>query len=400
MATGSRDEYIKALEAEAEARRKQDVINTNILNSDDPNLLIAQDIIIGMAVGQVVDALTVDLLKDSLLRALKGEKAVKIPFKNSRNFLKLGPGAVRKCLESTTSRIKSAGLRAVKVLNQAPKAFKAAVASAKASRIAIQNAIKKMSEKKSATAAKLSGKASRKIADAVARMVGRAAAKASAAVAKQTAAMSAKATAMAAACAGGPIVCAASIAITVVLLAFDVVNIVLDIMDTKGYSVVIYKADIKAIAESTKEWMNIEYNTQEDPAFFDEEIFFDWESFLYDIDENDNIVANEEWVPRYEAYRDEYMKIHFGITGDWRSRIETVDASKPDDPGVLAPITLQMQELSKTLKKQPKKPKRNTNTNTVLIVSILTVVFVVGIIIFMNSNGEYGSEPSTNNGGT
>lgn len=398
MATNSQedDEYIKALRVEAEARRKQDAINTNILNSDDPVLQIAQDLIIGFAVGTVVDAVTVDLLKDSLLRALKGQKAVKVPFKGGRKFLKISPKAVMNSIKSATSRIKTKGLKAIRVLNHNPKLMKEVVKTAKATRAALKQATEKMTQKSTTTAAKLSGKASAKLSARAAAVSLKITIKAGAAVSKMTASMAAKASAMAAACVGGPIVCAASIALTVALLAFDVVNAVLDILDTKGYSVVLYKADIKAVAESTNEWMNSEYNTQEDPAFFSEEIFFDWQSFLYDIDEDENIVANEVWAPRYEALRDVYMK-NLGITGDWRSRVDTVDVSDPTDPGVLSPLTLQMKELSGQLKPKRKKPKQN-KTTIILIVSILSIVFIVGIIIFFKSNGE-GPEPSTNNQG-
>jgi hypothetical protein len=391
MADESQDEYMKALEAEAAARRKQDVVNTNILNSDDPNMQMAQDVIIGYAAGQVLDAVTIDLLKDSLVRAIKGEKAIQIPFKKTRQVLKLGPKAVRECVEATAARIKSQGVRILKTINQAPKALKEALAAAKASRAAYKKAAQSVATKTSTT---LAPKASAKLAVVGAKST-RTAVKAG-----KGAWAAGKAVRALAGCVAGPVGCAASIALEVAMLAFDVINIVLDILDEKGYQVVIYKADIKAVAESTSKWMNSEYNTQENPAYFDEEIFFDWESFLYDIDENGNIVANEQWAPRYEKLRDEYMA-SIGITGDWRSRIETVDMSKPDDPGVLGPVTLQMQELAKEMKKKPKpKPKPKSNTTMILIVSIITVVFVVGIIIFMNSSGEDGSEPSTNNGGT
>jgi hypothetical protein len=399
MATDSRDEqYIKALQAEADERRKQDAINTNILNSDDPNLLIAQDIIIGMAVGSVVDAVTVDLLKDSLLRALKGQKAVKIPFKNSSKVLKLSPKAILECIKSSVDRIKTQGLKAIKVLNQAPKAMKAAVAAAKAVRNAVKNAVKKAATQSVSTSVRLSGRAAERMARFVASQTAKVATRVATKVATMTTNIGTKVAMMASTCVAGPIVCAASMAITVVLLAFDVVNIVLDILDAKGYSVVLYKADIKAVAESSKEWMNSEYNTEENRNFFDEEIFFDWESFLYDIDDDGNFFANEVWAPRYEQLRDEYMT-SIGITGDWRSRVDTIDMSTPTDPGALSPVTVHMQELKKQFKPKKKKPKKKKNNTTIILVaSILTIVFVVGIIIFMNSNGE-GSEPSTNNKG-
>lgn len=395
----SDDALIKKYRKEAEERRKRDIINTNILNSDDPTLQIAQDVILGYAVGQAVDAVTVDLLKDSLVRAIQKSRAVKVPFKGAGKSIKFGPKAIQKCIKAVQTRIKSLGYQAVQKLNQAPGVLKKLITQAKLAKTAVINAAKRVAAE---VAEKGFIKATQRAAQRIAARAAAIAAKIAAKVAAKTAATATKIAtrqaAMAGACAVTGPGCAAVIALEVILLAFDAINIALDIIDEQGFSVVLYKPDIKAVAESTKEWMNNNYNTSEDPKYMSEEIFFDWESFLYDIDENDNIIANEEWGTKYEKYRDDYMR-HIGITGDWRSRLETEDVADSKDPGVLTPLTVQMLEITKPFRK--KTPPRSDNTK-IIIISILIVVFIVIIIILVTSKGDdgaEGSESNTNNQG-
>jgi hypothetical protein len=410
------DALIKKYRKEAEERRKQDAINTNILASDDPTLQLAQDIILGYAVGQAVDAVTVDLLKDSFIRAIKGNKAMNVPFKQSGKSLKLGPKAINRCIKAVVGKIKTNSLRVAAKLNQAPRALKAALGLAKASKTAVKEAAEKVAkeaaeklaqevaekaakEASERAAAKISAKVAERLAQKAAQIQAKVAARAAIKASTKAAEMGTKHAAMAGACAVTGPGCVAVIALEVLLLAFDAINIALDIIDEQGYSVVIYKPDIKAVEESTMQWMNDNYNTQENPNYMSEEIFFDWENFLYEVDEDEQIVASEEWGTQYAKYQDEYMK-KIGIEGDWRSRVDTLDVSKPTDPGVLSSVTLQMVELKKEIKR--KKPPPKSNKTKIIVISILAVVFVVIIILLVTSTGDdgaEGSEPSTNNSG-
>jgi hypothetical protein len=53
---------------------------------------------------------------------------------------------------------------------------------------------------------------------------------------------------------------------------------------------------------------------------------------VFDTDpKTQQLVVDDVWGPKYNAYQDEYMK-SIGITGDWRSRVEAHDFEQPPKP--------------------------------------------------------------------
>jgi hypothetical protein len=173
--------------------------------------------------------------------------------------------------------------------------------------------------------------------------------------------------------------CAVGLAIMALQLAFDGFNIAMDIIDPNGYSMIIYKADIKVVAEVTGQWVQSELSDGK-PNYLDEEVFFNEIDFLYEYDDDGNIQGNEYWCRVFEKYRDEYMT-GIGITGDWRARIPSLDVSNANTPGVLSPLTLALQEYKKEiikLRAQEKKKK----TNVILFTTVLFVIIFLTIIIF------------------
>ncbi len=355
---GSNPEALAELQRQAADRKKQDYINTNILNSNDPALQIAQDAIIGYAASEAVESVTIDVLRTNLIKALEGKKAVEIPFKNSIKVLKIGPKAIQKAIEVATKRAISKSVRAAKVLTSAPKLLKSIVSAAKAAAAAARAAVKAV--RVTVAAAKAAVKAGEVMATSAIK----------------------GATVMGTICAAtgaasGGLGCLVGVAVMVLQLAFDAFNLAMDIIDPNGYSVVIYKKDIEVIAQTTGEWVNKEYG-EDNPNYLDEEVFFDWESHLYDVDDEGNIKANEEWATKYEKYRDEYMT-NLGITGDWRSRIPSTNSVKATDPGVLSPLTLTFQEYKKEADAYLKSKK---SSSSVLLFAVILFVILFLIFIF------------------
>lgn len=352
-------EALAEIQRQAAERKQQDYLNTNILGSDDPALMIVQDAVIGYAASEAVESVTIDVLKKNLIKALEG-KAVEIPFKGaSKQVLKIGPKGISKAIQVATKRAVTSAVQASKVLTTAPKLLKSIVTAAKA---AIQAARAAAAAVKVGVAAARAGTVMAASATRGATMMGAICA----ATGAQTAGVG----------------CLVGIAVMVLQLAFDAFNLAMDMIDPNGYSIVIYKKDIELVAQTTGEWVNNEYGDG-NTNYLDEEIFFDWESHLYEIDEQGNINANEEWATKYEIYRDEYMT-GLGITGDWRARIPSVSSVKSTDPGVLSPLTLTFQEYKKEadVYLDSRKPKKSTSSTLLFIIILFTIIFLTFIIFF------------------
>lgn len=366
---GSNPEELAELQRRSAERIQQDYVNTNILQSDDPALMIAQDAIIGYAVSEAVESVTIDVLRKNLVAALSKDVAVEIPIKTSTKAviktLKLGPKALGKTITAVTARSIRSGMAASKVLMSAPKLLKTIASSVKAAIKSARAAMAaaKLSVKTTIAATKASIKAGTVMAQAAAK-----------------GAMMMGAICAATGPATGGVGCLAGMAVMVLQMAFDAFNLAMDILDPNGLSVVIYKSDIELVAKTTGEWVNKEYG-EDNPNYLDEEVFFDWESHLYEIDDEGNINANEEWTTKYETYRDEYMS-SLGITGDWRSRIPSVSTVLASDPGVLSPMTLVFQEYKKEAEVYLNSKKPKTGNSTLLFIIILFVIIFLIFIIF------------------
>jgi hypothetical protein len=367
---GSNPEELAELQRRSAERIQQDYLNTNILQSDDPALMIAQDAIIGYAASEAIESVTIDVLRKNLVAALTKDVAVEIPIKSSikglTKTLKLGPKALVKTIQTISTRSITKAVKASKVLTSAPKLLKAIATATKAAIRAARAAMAatKAAVRATVTAVKVSVKAGTVMAQAAAK-----------------GAMMMGAICAATGPATGGVGCLVGLAVMVLQLAFDAFNLAMDILDPNGTSVVIYKTDIEMVAKTTGEWVNNEYG-EGNANYLDEEVFFDWESHLYEIDDDGNIVANEEWTTKYENYRDEYMT-NLGITGDWRARIPSVNTVLASDPGVLSPMTLVLQEYKKEadLYFESKKPKESSST-LLFIIILFTIIFLTFIIFF------------------
>jgi hypothetical protein len=377
---GSNPEALAELQRQAAERKQQDYINTNILNSNDPALQIAQDAVIGLAVGQAVDAVTIDVLKKNLINSLEG-RAVELPFKNTRRVLKVGPKALKTAIDTVTKQSTTKSMRAAKILTNSPKILKEVAASVKASLQAAKAAEKAaQAATKAAREAALAAKEAAKVASAAAKIGTKVGVKAGEVMAQSAVkgAMMMGAICAASGAETAGVGCLVGIAVMVLELAFDAFNLAMDIIDPNGYSVVIYKKDIELVAQTTGEWVNSEYG-KDKPNYLDEEVFFDWESHLYEIDDQGNITVNDEWATQYEKYRDEYMT-SIGITGDWRSRLQSTSSANANDPGVMSPLTLTFQEYKKEADSYLNNKK--SKSSILLFVVILFVTLFLTFIIF------------------
>ncbi len=377
---GSSPEDLKLLQKQSEQRKQQDYINTNILQSDDPELRIAQDMIIGFAASNAVESVTIDLLKDGLVNAINKRVAIAIPVKGGRKLL-LGKKAIEKAIATAEKKTVTIAQNSAKVINKfksfqsIAKGVKAALALKNTGKTAAE-AVKigiKTTEK---AGVKLAEKAGVKLAEKAAVKIGVKAAEVMTEAAMKGVMEFGTICAVTGAETAG-VGCLVGVAVMVLQLAFDAFNLAMDIIDPNGVSVVIYKPDIEMIAKTTGEWVNKEYS-KDKPNYLNEEVFFDWESHLWVFDESDNLTADLELTKQYEKYRDEYMA-SIGITGDWRSRIPVLDISKPSDPGVLSPLTLTFQEYKKEADAYLKSKK---SSSSVLLFAVILFVILFLIFIF------------------
>jgi hypothetical protein len=363
------------LRQQAAARAQEDYFNTNIMQSDDPNLKIAQDVVVTTALSQAVEHVTIDVLKHSLIRALEGRKpCIEFPITNSIKKIKLSLKEVDRIIQKATERAKSIAVNGVKHIKSAN--MKTYLEAAVKLGINVKNAVKNAGK-----IVKDSGKIARntvKIATTAIKAGVQAAKVMTESAIKSLTSFTAICALFGAETAG--LGCVAAIAISVIMMAFDAFNLAMDLVDPNGISILIYKKDIELIADMTGKWVknDPDLNPKNDPNFLDEEIFFDYKSFQYEFDQNDNITINQEFADKYEYHRDQYMA-GIGITGDWRSRLEGIDASKVTDPGVLGPTTLVIQELTNEIKKGKKNPADNT---LLFIIILFVVIFLIFIILF------------------
>lgn len=386
----SNPESIDLLQQQAAQKKQQEYLNTNILQSTDPELVIAQDLIIGFAVSHASESITIDILKDSLVNAINSRVAIAVPVEGGGRKLILGKKALTKSIAAVEKQAVKLTQNSAKVINGTKtframgqgfkaglEAFKAGKSSAEAVKAGI-TVVQKAGVKKIATeiasevAESVAESVAKKVGVKVATLMGQSAIKGTVQFATVCAVTGAETLGVG---------CLVGLAVMVLQLAFDAFNIAMDMIDPNGVSIVIYKPDIEMVSKTTGQWVNTEYS-KDKPNYLDEEVFFDWESHLWKFDESDNLMANLEWTTTYEKYRDEYMT-SIGITGDWRSRIPLLDLSKSTDPGVLSPLTVTFQEFKKeALTYQQTKNKTSNNSVLLFIVVFFVIIFLTFIIFF------------------
>jgi len=358
---------------QASLQKQSDAINaanslyTNILDSDDPAMKQVQGLLVPLALQISVDAVTIDVLKRALRDALNN--TIRIPIKASPGkFMTVSKSAISKMVKTIESQAIKKGGVILKSVTTSPSTIKAIAASAKVTKAAVQAAVKKAAQK---AAVKAGTKVGTKVAVKVVTSAGEAAVKAMV-TGGSVCALTGPET-LGAGCVVGAV-------ITALELAFAAVNIALDIIDPNGLLVIINKADIKAVANFTHEWIKNNEPTG-NPDYFDEEIFFDVESHMLLMDDEGNLSMNDQWAAIYESYRDDYMNL-LGIQGDWRSRLgNAVDVPNSNDPGVLSPSVIALQVLAQQLDQEPE-PEPSSSSGLILFIIIFFVIIFLMIIIY------------------
>lgn len=246
----------------------EDYINTQILDTDNTGLAVAQDIIVTMAVSSLVE-------------------------------------------EAVYGTVYQVGGK------QALKAF---------SRKFDSYVTKEMMEKLSKTAGqKLATNSTRSIAKMFSK---RAAQYVLRAMGKSAANAAAKAgMATAGGCALGPAGCLAGSVIGAALfiadMSFTIYSTILDIQDKKGFMVLWHKDYVDRIANDYKDALENAYAEMGFPDYMNEEVLFTPESFVFDFTEDGIPYLDDEnkWAQKYLDYRNEYFE-SIGVTPGWEDRIQ------------------------------------------------------------------------------
>jgi len=357
-----------SLKQQSDAINAANSLNTNILRSDDPTLKQVQSLLVPLALQIGVDAVTVDLLRAGLKKALNN--TIRIPIKgNPGKFVSVSKSAVNKMIKTITNQVVRRGSLALKSVVTSPSSIKAIAASAKITKAAVQRALSKSAQ---TAAIKAGTQIGTKVAVKLSTAAGEAGLKAMvtggtvcALTGPQTLGMG----------------CIVGAIITAIELAFAAINIALDIIDPNGLSVIINKADIKAVANFTRDWIKNNEPTG-NPDYFDEEVFFDVESHMLLMDDKGNLSVDSQWAAIYESYRDDYMAL-LGIQGDWRARLlEPVDVPNTNDPGVLSPSVIALQVIAEQLEQEPEPEPPSSSSGLVLFIIIFFVIIFLMIIIY------------------
>jgi hypothetical protein len=251
----------------------QDYINTNLLNSDNTGVNIAQDI--------VVSTIATGLVEDSV-------KGVVYNFGGKQ------------------------------ALNTAFKKY-----DVKFTKEMMERLSKRASQKVTGSITKRMGQLfAKKSAQTVLKSLGKTAAGAAARAGAITAG----------GCTAGPAGCAAGAAIGGIIfvadLAFTIFSTLLDIRDTEGILNVFHKDYIEEISKDFKESLNAGYEEMGYPGLMDQEVEFFPDAFVFNFDEDGNMFIDEssEWTKKYLQYRDEYIR-NLGISDGWEERLNSTEVN-------------------------------------------------------------------------
>ena len=272
----------------------QDYINTNLLNSDNTGVNIAQDIV----VSTVVTGLVEDSVK-GVVYNFGGKQALNTAFKKY---------------------------------------------DVKFTKEMMERLSKRASQKVTGSITKRMGQLfAKKSAQTVLKSLGKTAAGAAARAGAITAG----------GCTAGPAGCAAGAAIGGIIfvadLAFTIFTTLLDIRDTEGILNVFHKDYIEEISKDFKESLNAGYEEMGYPGLMDQEVEFFPDAFVFNFDEDGNMFIDEssEWTKKYLQYRDEYIR-NLGISDGWEERLNSTEvnvdnyinnAIKPSKNGTLISLS-------------------------------------------------------------
>ena len=254
----------------------RDYIDTNILNSDNTGVNIAQDIV----VSTVVTGLVEDSVK-GVVYNFGGKQALNTAFKRY---------------------------------------------DAKFTKEMMERLSKRASQKVTGSITKRMGQLfAKKSAQSVLKSLGRTAAGAAARAGTITAG----------GCTAGPAGCAAGAAIGGIIfvadLAFTIFSTLLDIQDKEGLLNVFHKEYIQSISKDFEDSLNAGFAEMGYPGLMDEEVVFYPDSFVFEFDDDGNmfIDTNNEWTQKYLQYRDEYIK-GLGVDEGWEKRLNSTEVNLDD----------------------------------------------------------------------
>ena len=275
----------------------EDVINTQIFDTENTGLIIAQDILVTAAVtGMVQDA------AENVIYHFGGKQSLKGLSRMAGTYV----------TKETAERIEK-----MTFTNLANKAT--------------QNITKMFSGNSAAKVANTTGKAALKQGVKLAAKTG---AKTFTKQAGQAVVRSAAVTA--GGCALGPAGCAAgsalSMAIFIADMAFTVYSTILDIQDSKGLMIIWHKDFVDKVTEDFRLTLEGGYANLGLEGLMEEEIVFYPEIFVYDFDENKvpYMKENNEWAIKYTQYFDEYIKNTAKVKDGWRDRLNSQSLQSKD----------------------------------------------------------------------
>ena len=254
----------------------RDYIDTNILNSDNTGVNIAQDIV----VSTVVTGLVEDSVK-GVVYNFGGKQALNTAFKRY---------------------------------------------DAKFTKEMMERLSKRASQKVTGSITKRMGQLfAKKSAQSVLKSLGKTA----------TGAAARAGTITAGGCTAGQAGCAAGAAIGGIIfvadLAFTIFSTLLDIQDKEGLLNVFHKEYIQSISKDFEDSLNAGFAEMGYPGLMDEEVVFYPDSFVFEFDDDGNmfIDTNNEWTQKYLQYRDEYIK-GLGVDEGWEERLNSTEVNLDD----------------------------------------------------------------------
>ena len=118
------------------------------------------------------------------------------------------------------------------------------------------------------------------------------------------------------------------------------------ILDPGGITVLIGIDTIQAVAQSTNEKSAANFPDQ--PGHYDEEVFVDPLNWMFILTPSGDIVGDLHYSTMYNQFQDVYMS-RLGITGDWRSRLESVNLPLSTDADIHASTTQLLEPLRQSL---------------------------------------------------
>lgn len=135
-------------------------------------------------------------------------------------------------------------------------------------------------------------------------------------------------------CALGPAGCLAGSAIGAAMfiadMAFTIYTTILDIQDKKGMMILWHKDFVDQIANDYKVSLETAYADMGFPDYMNEEVLFTPESFVFDFDESGLPYLDDEneWAQKYIQYRNEYFD-SIGVKSGWEDRIQATEIKQP-----------------------------------------------------------------------